>query len=135
MRWILKLSKTVIIAVAVMFSMAVYVSAQPEYKAKRLRLPAAVKGVIGGEVQEHYVFRVRRGQRINIRISWIKEDDNNASFSVSGSRNFEDNKFIRSIRETNGGKNWTGIATATRDYYVYVVAHPSADYTLRVNVR
>jgi hypothetical protein len=128
--------KIVIFAVIVVFSATVYASAQTQYKAKRLRLPVAVKGYIGGEGQAHYVFRVRRGQRINVRISWIKEADNNASFSVSGARDFEgDDKFIKSIRKTDGGKHWTGIAAATRDYYTYVVAHPSADYTLRISVR
>jgi len=38
-------------------------------------------------------------------------------------------------RGSNGGKKWTGKAPSTGDYYIFVVAHPSAHYTLKVVVK
>src|SRR5262245_40251348 len=55
---------------------------------KRLRSPATVKGLIGGESHDSYVIRVRKGQVMTVQISWEREDDNHASFTVSEASNF-----------------------------------------------
>jgi hypothetical protein len=33
------------------------------------------------------------------------------------------------------GKRWTGKIPQTRDYFIYLVAHPTAPYVLRVTVK
>ena len=37
--------------------------------------------------------------------------------------------------KSDGGKRWTGKIPKSGDYYVYVVAHPTAHYTLSVRVK
>jgi hypothetical protein len=101
---------------------------------KRLRSPAIVKGFIGGESHDSYVIRARRGQTITVRISWRRSSDNRAEFSVSKSANFFNGDSVNFGKESEGGKRWTGKIPETRNYYIYVVAHPTARYTLRVTV-
>lgn len=107
--------------------------AQDSIKKKRLRSPATVRGLIGGESQDHYVIRARKGQTLTVSISWKKEDDNSASFGVSPDS--DDNSEPLAGKETDDGKRWTGRIPKTGDYLISVVAHPSAHYTLRVKLR
>ena len=101
---------------------------------KRLRSPATVKGFIGGESHDSYVVRVRKGQVMTVQISWKRESDNHASFTVSESPNFFTGELITFGKESDDGKRWTGKSPKTSEYYIYVVAHPTAQYTLRVKV-
>ena len=99
---------------------------------KRLHSPASVRGFIGGESHDEYVIHVRRGRVLTIRLSWRREADNRAEFSVRGSSNTEPVKFGM---ESDDGKRWTGRIPKSGDYYIDVYAHPTAHYTLRVAVK
>lgn len=102
---------------------------------KRLRSPATVKGFVGGESQDHYVIRVRKGHIMTLRISWRREDDNKASFDVSAASASDNAGEEISGTDSDGGKRWTGKIPKTGDYIISVVAIPSAHYTLRVTVK
>ena len=93
-----------------------------------------VNGFIGGESHDSYVIRVRKGQILTVRLSWRREDDNRASFTVSESPDFSGApaKFGHGSHEDT---KWTGTVPRTGNYYVYVVAHPSARYTLKASLR
>jgi hypothetical protein len=69
-----------------------------------------------------------------VQISWKREEDNHASFTVSASPNFFAGEPLKFGKESDGGKRWTGKSPKTSDYFIYVVAHPTAEYTLRVKV-
>jgi len=99
---------------------------------KRLSSPAIAKGFIGGESHDSYKIRVRKGRTLSVRISWRREDDNNAEFTVSDSPDFGEP--VEFGKESHNGKRWRGKVPRTQNYYIYVVAHPSAHYTLRVTV-
>ena len=102
---------------------------------KRLRTPATVRGFIGGESHDSYVVRVRRGKTLTVRLSWRPEGDNNAAFSISKSSSFFSAEPLAGGKESADGKRWTGKIPASGNYYIYVTAHPTAHYTLRVTVR
>lgn len=106
--------------------------AQPDRKPKRLHAPATIRGLVGGEANDTYVVRVRKGSVLTIEISWRKEDDNTASFSVTDSLN---GGMISFGKELNGGRKWAGKVPRTADYFIEVVAHPSAHYVLKVHVK
>jgi hypothetical protein len=99
---------------------------------KRLRSPATARGFIGGESHDSYVIRARRGQVMTLQISWRREGDNHAEFTVSESANFFDAQQVEFGKTSDNNKRWTGKIPKTRDYYIYVVAHPTARYTLKV---
>lgn len=102
---------------------------------KRLRSPAAARGFIGGESHDGYVIRARRGRTMTVQIFWRREGDNRAEFTVSESPDFSGAEPVKFGTESNGGRRWTGRIPRTRDYYIYVVGHPAAHYTLTVRVR
>jgi hypothetical protein len=107
---------------------------------KRLHSPATVKGFIGGESHNSYVVRARQGQVMTVQISWRRErdnemSDNRAEFFVSESPRFDGDGPVKFGKEFNQGKRWSGRIPKTGDYYLYVNAHPTAHYTLRVTVR
>ena len=101
---------------------------------KRLRSPALVRGFIGGESHDSYVIRVQRGGVLSVQISWRSEADNSASFTLSESWDFFSAEPVDFGNEYDGGKRWVGKVPKTRDYYIYVVAHPTAHYTLKARV-
>jgi hypothetical protein len=101
---------------------------------RRLRSLSLVRGFIGGESHDSYVVRARKGQVLTVRLSWRREGDNRASLAVSESRDYAGEP-VKFGTEYNNGKRWAGRIPRTRDYYVYVVAHPSAHYTLKVSLR
>jgi hypothetical protein len=80
---------------------------------------------------DRYVIRGRKGRTMTLSISWRKEDDNTATFSVSPAPEGEQ----LPGKESNGGKRWVGKLPKTGDYSISVTAHPSAHYVLRVNIR
>lgn len=122
-------------AIAALMLIANVVFAQDTTPKRRLRSPAAVRGFIGGESHDSYVIRVRKGRTMTVRISWRPEGENNASFTVSESADFFDAEQVSFGEVSDGGKRWTGKIPKTRDYFVYVVAHPTAHYVLRVKVK
>ena len=72
---------------------------------------------------------------MTVQISWRHErtelGDNHAEFYVSDNGE----GYVKFGEEINGGKRWRGKIPKTGDYYIYVMAHPIADYTLRVTIR
>jgi hypothetical protein len=112
--------------------------AQQEY-AERLRSPATVRGFIGGESHDSYVIRARKGQVMTVRISWIHEHsvmgDNFAEFWVGELPDFDGDGEVKFGRKSNKGRRWSGKIPRTGNYYIYVVAHPTARFTLRVTVK
>jgi hypothetical protein len=102
---------------------------------KRLRSPATARGFIGGESHDSYVIRARKGQTMTVRISWRPEGDNSAGFSITGSRDFFAGEPINFGNATDDGKSWTGKIPRTGNYYIYVTAHPTARYVLRVRLK
>ena len=106
--------------------------AQPRAKPKRVHVPTTIRGLVGGEANDTYVFRARKGQQLTVEISWKKEDDNAASFSVADSL---DGGTISFGKESDGGRKWTGKVPKTHDYFIEVVAHPAAHYVLKIIVK
>jgi hypothetical protein len=106
---------------------------------RRLQSPATVRGFIGGESHDSYVIRARRGEIMAVRISWRRErdelGDNHAEFFVGELPNFDGDGRVKFGQEYNKGQRWRGRVPKTGDYYIYVMAHPTAHYTLRVTVR
>lgn len=87
---------------------------------------AIVRGSIGGEAHDSYVFHVKAGRAVTIRIT---SQGKLAAFSVSKSEFGEPVGFGK---ETNGGRTWTGTIPETGVYFISVTAHPQARYTLSV---
>jgi hypothetical protein len=102
---------------------------------RRLRSVATIRGFIGGESHDRYVVRARKGQVLTLRLSWRREGDNRASLSVSESPDFNNVEPVKFGSEDNDGRRWSGRIPKSGDYYIDVVAHPSARYTLRVSAR
>lgn len=105
--------------------------AQPEQEAMGLCFTqgdkvAVVRGFIGGESHDSYVFHVLADRRVTIRIS---STANRASFTVSAS---EFGEAVPFGKESNRGRTWTGTIPKTGVYFISVVAHPTARYTLTV---
>ena len=107
----------------------------PEPPAKRLRNPAVVRSVIGGESHDSYVIRAAKGKTLTVVISWRREGDNNAGFKVSDMPGFYEAEPVSFGEESQDGNRWTGKIPKTANYYIYVVAHPIARYTLRVTIK
>ena len=123
-----------LVAVATFFLAANITAAQENASPKkRLRSPATARGFIGGESNDGYVIRARRGQVMTVRISWRHVDDNRAEFSVSDSAEFGGQ--VEFGKLTYSGRRWRGKIPQTGDYYIYVVAHPSARYILKVTLK
>ena len=99
---------------------------------KKLRSPAVVRGFIGGESHDAYVIRAAKGKTMTVRLSWREEDGNRCDFHVSDMPGFFGAESVTFGRQFDNGKRWTGKIPKTSNYYIYVVAHPSAHYTLRV---
>lgn len=102
---------------------------------RRLRSLAPVRGFIGGESHDGYVVRARKDQVLTVRLSWRSEGDNRASLAVSESPDFYTGEPAKFGSESTDGQRWSGRVQRTGDYYIYVVAHPSAHYTLKVTIR
>ena len=103
--------------------------------ARRLRSAATVRGFIGGESHDSYVIRARKGQTLTVRLSWQREDGNRASVSVSESPDPYTGEPVKFGHDSNNDRQWVGRVPRSGDYYIDVVAHPSAHYTLKVGVR
>jgi len=113
---------------------------QPLEYVTRLRKPTRVTGAIGGESHDSYVIRARKGQIMTVRISWRAERNkewanNHAEFYVGELPTFDGDGAVNFGKESNDGKQWSGTIPRTKDYYIYVMAHPVAHYTLRVTLK
>ena len=101
-------------------------------KPKRLHAPATVRGLVGGESHNAYVVRIPKGRTLTVEISWRSEDNNTASFGVGTNADFEPVTFGK---ESADGKKWVGKVPRTGDYFIEVVAHPRANYVLKVRIK
>ena len=99
------------------------------------RLDHSVRGFIGGEAHDGYVVRARKGSVLTVRLSWQREGDNRASFAVSESPDPYTGEPVKFGSDYDDGRRWVGRIPRTGDYYIDVVAHPSAHYTLHVSVK
>ena len=124
-----------ILVVIVLFAANLTWAQKDSTRKQRLKSPAVVKGEIGGEAHDSYVIRARKGQTMTVRISWRHKDNNRAEFSISRSANFFEGEPVKFGKESNVGKTWRGKIPRTGDYYIYVVAHPTADYTISVTLQ
>ncbi len=124
-----------ILVVIVLFAANLTSAQKDTTRKKRLKSPAVVKGEIGGEAHDSYVIRARKGQTMTVRISWRRKDNNRAEFSISRSANFFEGETVKFGKESNRGKTWRGKIPRTGDYYIYVVAHPTAYYTISVTLQ
>jgi hypothetical protein len=121
---------------AVLLSAAIFAGAQEDsVPQKRLRTPAAAEGVVGGEAHDSYVIHADEGQTLSVEISWERSAGNRAEFMVSESPSFMNAEPVTFGSGSDGGRHWSGRIPRARDYRVYVVAHPTAHYTLRVAVK
>jgi hypothetical protein len=103
-------------------------------RATRLKSMVPVNGFIGGESHDSYVIRARKRQILTVSLSWRRADDNRASFTVSESPDFSGAPAKFGSRSHEDTK-WAGTVPRTGNYYVYVVAHPSAHYILKARLR
>jgi len=134
----IKLNKSVIaffVSVILLFCAGQALAQKDSTPKKRLTSPAVVKGVVGGEAHQSYVIRANKGQTMTVQISWRSKDDNRAEFTVSKSASFFDGTGVKFGKESDNGKSWRGKIPKTGNYYIYVVANPSANYTLKVTVK
>ena|ERR1044072_6275252 len=104
-------------------------------EAKPLPVESTVRGQIGGEAHDSYVIYARAGQTMTVNLSVDKGPEmGRAEFTISRSDNFFESEPIDFGQSSDDGTAWSGTIPATADYYIYIVAHPIADYTLRVSV-
>ncbi len=123
-------------AVAILLFTVSNLSAQTNpVEKKRLKVPSTVKGVIGGESHDGFVIRLRKNQRLKVQISWSERGDHTAHFVISKSPDFYTGDVLEGGIETYSGKTRTVKIPTTGDYYIYVTAHPIANYTLKVSVK
>ena len=107
---------------------------------RRLHSPAKVKGFVGGESHDSYVIHARKGQVMTVEIAWARvhdkdNGDNRAEFFVGTLPNFDGDGQVKFGHESNNGKRWSGKIPKTGNYYIYVMAHPTAHYTLKVTTK
>jgi len=133
---------TLLFVVAVSFFAARPALPQEHEYVRRLHAPATVKGFIGGEPHDSYVIEARAGQVMTVQISWRPvhdhdEDtgDNHAEFWVGTAPDFDGDGAVKFGQESDNGRRWTGKIPKTGKYYIYVMAHPVADYILKVIVK
>lgn len=98
----------------------------------RLRSPAVVRGFIGGESHDSYVIRAVEGQTMIVQITWRREGKNGAGFEITDTPTYFDTESVSFGNTSDDGKRWTGVIPKTGDYYIHVVAYPTAHYKLTV---
>ncbi|HYW71652.1 MAG TPA: hypothetical protein VE961_11495 [Pyrinomonadaceae bacterium] len=108
------------------------VMAQAQPKPTRVRAPVTVRGLVGGEAGDIYVVQLRKNRLVTMELSWRQEEDNTASFGVSASPSLDPVNFGK---ESDGGRKWVGRIPKTGDYFVEVMAHPAAHYTLKISIK
>lgn len=110
--------------------------AQGDLAAKtKLANGVTVRGNVGGEAHDGYVVHLKKGQTLTVRLGWRSAAGERAEFTVSEVDDFFSASPVEFGQSSTNGRRWTGVAPATRDYYVYVVAHPEAHYSLRATVK
>ena len=100
-----------------------------------LHVPCSVHGSIGGEAHAAYVYPVRKGESLIVRLAWEPEDANVAEFTISEGKTFETAEPLAHGTWSRDGREWSGTMKKTGRVFIYVVAHPSAHYTLTIRRR
>jgi hypothetical protein len=104
-------------------------------QAKPLPIQSKVQGRIGGESHDSYVIYARAGQTMTVTLSaGINPEEGRAEFTVSRSEDFFAGEAVDFGHSADDGASWTGKIPETADYYIYIVAHPVADYRLEVSI-
>jgi hypothetical protein len=124
--------RIVIRGAALLFTTGLAWAQEDTIPQKRLQAPATVAGFVGGESHDSYAIRLERGRTLSVRISWERSAGNRAEFTVSESPDFFEGAPVTFGSASDRGRPWSGKVPGTGDYYIYVVAHPAAHYTLRV---
>ena len=101
-------------------------------EARALKVPSTVHGLVGGESHDAYRLDVRKGEHLVVRLGWRAEKGTRAEATLSTSAAFENAEPLTGGKWSADGREWTGTVGETGTIYVYVVAHPSAHYTLRI---
>lgn len=100
---------------------------------KQILGSARVIGFIGGESHDRYLIHVQQGQKLIVELDW-KRQNNTADFTLSTSGNFENATPVEFGIFSKQRTRWVGIIPKSNDYFLFVTAYPSAQYTLWVKV-
>ena len=85
-----------------------------------------------------------KGRLSPVHLSWRREYDpddvvnhgyNSAVFWIRELQNFDAKERATFGKASKNAQRWFGTIPKTADYHVYVNAHPTAEYTLRVTVK
>lgn len=108
-------------------------TAPSPHKLKRLSVSqgrsVTVRGFVGGEAHDSYIVHIESGRELSLN---LRARGGNAEFTVSRDEFGEPVEFGV---ESGNGRRWTGKVPESADYFISVVAHPSANYALTVRVR
>jgi hypothetical protein len=97
-----------------------------------LRVPSRVRGYVGGESHDTYRIAVTKGERLKIQLAWRRTKGNRAEATLSASPDFGAGESLPSGRWTRDGRRWVGTIDKSGVIYLFVVAHPSAHYTVTI---
>src|SRR5262245_42069010 len=123
-------------AVVVLLALTFAGNLSANEQARILHSPATVRGFIGGESHDTYVVYARKGQTLTVVISWKPEHDpefgdNHAQFWIQNSSNYGGDA-VKFGQESDNAKRWSAQVPRSGNYYIFVIAHPTAHYVLKV---
>jgi hypothetical protein len=90
---------------------------------------SAARGHVGGESHDQYSIDLPAGAKVTIQLS---SRHNSAEFVLSTQSGFATAEPVRFGTANEARRLWTGTIRDTKTYYIYVTAHPSAQYRLQV---
>src|ERR1035438_942887 len=97
-----------VIASAILLVFGHLAGAQEDTVAKkRLRSPAVARGTIGGESHDSYMVHAEKGRTLAVEISWEREGENRAEFTVTESANFGGAP-VAFGSESDAERRWSG---------------------------
>jgi hypothetical protein len=105
-------------------------STESAHAGRLLNVPSTVHGFVGGESHDSYRIKARQGERLLVRLAWRHEGDNRAEATISTGDAFETAEPLSTGEWSANGTEWRGTIATSGTVYIYVVAHPSAHYTL-----
>jgi hypothetical protein len=91
----------------------------------------SVRGHVGGESHDAYAIALQAGQLVTITLN---AKGGKAEFLVSDSSDFSEARPVGFGKDTRP-QSWSATVTASKTYYIYVTAHPQAQYRLRVSLK
>ncbi len=94
-------------------------------RATRLVSSVVIPGLVGGESHDAYVIRVEKGQTLKVQVT---SKQNQAFLTVSQTPVFENAEPVQ--LGVSSSQRFVGKILQSGDYYLYVVAYPSAEYKL-----